>query len=172
MIDEIKCVGYSEKNQPRTSYKRPLEDAVMDFLVFGQEVVDLIGHNYRNIVSRLSFLIYLCIVNDNEFYYSLSAIFQLCKSNILDTCYPSPRLDHLLVMYILIPRLCWDSSSFCFPFSRRGNVIGAVILLHSYCGFAWTCFTHCAEVSYGLKCWKDVVDFGRCGRVGKIVHSL
>jgi len=90
LIDEIKCVGYCEKNQPRTLYKRPFEDAVKDFLVFGQEMVDLIGHNYIGIASRLSLLIYLYIAsaNDNEFYYSLPYILLLCKRNILDPDYP------------------------------------------------------------------------------------
>ena len=116
-------------------------------------MVDLIGHNYIGIASRLSRLIYLYIAsaNDNEFYYSLPDMLLLCKRNILDPEYPSPKLDHLPVMYILIPRLCWGSPPFCVPFSRGNNIIGAVIFPHSYCGFAWTCFMHCAEDCYGLK---------------------
>jgi len=106
----------------------------------GQELVDLIGRNCRNIVGRLSLRTYLYIAsaNVNELYYSLSDTFLLCKSNILDTDYPSPSF-------------CWGSSSFCVPFWRRGNVICTVIVPHSYCGFAWTCFMYSAEVSYGLK---------------------
>jgi len=42
---EIKCIGYSEKNQQWISYKRSLGEAIKDFPVFGQEVVCLIEHN-------------------------------------------------------------------------------------------------------------------------------